>query len=122
MGQVKKLLTFAELIVQGYRIGEECCIHVSGGESPHIGCVVLAIPRASLCNSDVTSVTSSVLNVTGHKDEYICRRLAEAVAKRKNTVTVCTGGFHMDGITMEQIQEIMDCIERLAEEELECLF
>lgn len=121
MRQVKKQLSFAELTVQGYKIGEEYCIHVSGGERPHIGCVVLAIPRPSLCNSDVTSVTSSVLNVTGHKDEYICRRLSEAVAKRKNTVAVCTGGFHMDEITTEQIQELMDCIEHLAEEELECL-
>lgn len=121
MGQIKKQLSFAELTLQGYKIGEEYCIHVSGGERPHIGCVVLAVPRPSLCNPDVTSVTSSILNVTGHKDEHICRQLAEAVTKRKNTVTVCTGGFHMDGITTEQIQELMDCIKHLTEEELECL-
>lgn len=121
MGQIKKQLSFAELTLQGYKIGEEYCLHVSGGERPHIGCVVLAVPRPSLCNPDAISATSSVLNVTGHKDEYICRQLAEAVAKRKNTVTVCTGGFHMDGITTEQIQELMDCIKYLAEEELECL-
>lgn len=121
MGQIRKKLSFAELIVQGYKIGKEYCIHVSGGERPHIGCVVLAMPRPSLRNPDVTSATSSVLNVTGHKDEYICRQFAETIAKRTNTVTVCTGGFHMDGITAEQIQELMDCIERLVEEELECL-
>ncbi len=121
MGQIKQPLSFAEFIVQGYRIGEEYCIHVSGGERPHIGCVVLSIPRPSLCNSDVISVTSSVLSVTGHKDEYICRQLAEMVAKRKNAVTVCTGGFHVDGITKEQIQELMDCIKQLEEEGLECL-
>lgn len=121
MGQMKKQFSFAELIMQGYRIGEEYCIHVSGGERPHIGCVVLAMPRPSLCNPDVISATSSVLNVTGHKDEYLCRQLAENVAKRKNAVTVCTGGFHMDGITTEQIQELMDYIDQLTEEELECL-
>lgn len=121
MGQIKKQLSFAELIVESYPIGEEYSIHVNGGERPHIGCVVLAVPRPSLRDPNVTSATSSVLNVTGHKDEHICRRLAEAVAKRKNAVTVCTGGFHMDGITGEQIQELTDGIERLIEVELEYL-
>lgn len=120
MGRIRKRLSFAELVTEGYRIGEEYCIHVSGGERPHIGCVVLAVPRPSLSNPEIISATSSVWNLTGHKDEYICRELAEAVAKRKNAVTVCTGGFHMDGITKEQIQELMDCIGQLAEEELEC--
>lgn len=121
MKQIRKQLSFAELTLQGYKIGEEYCLHVGGGERPHIGCVVLAVPRPSLGNPDAISATSSVLNVTGHKDEGICRQLAEAVAKRKNTVTVCTGGFHVDGITTEQIQELMDCIKHLTEEELECL-
>lgn len=121
MGQVRRQLSFAELVVEGYRIGEEYCIHVSGGERPHIGCAVLAIPRPSLYDPDVTSATSSVLNVTGHKDECICRPLAKAVAKRKHAITVCTGGFHMDGMTAAQIQELMDCIKCLTEEELECL-
>ncbi len=121
MRQIKKQLSFAELVVQGHKIGEEYCIHVSGGERPHIGCVVLAIPRSSLHDPDVTSATSSVLNVIGHKDECICRRLAEAVAKRKNAVAVCVGGFHMDEITTGQVQELMDCIKWLIEDELECL-
>lgn len=121
MGKRKVDLSFADITVEGYRIGDGYCIHVSGGENPHIGCVVLAMPRLSLRNPDAVSATSSVLNVTGHKDEYICRQLAEAVAKRKNTITVCTGGFHVDGITAEQIQELMECINRLAEGELEWL-
>lgn len=121
MGQIRKQLSFAELVIQGYRIGEEYCIHVSGGERPHIGCAVLAVPRPSLRDSDVISATSSVLNVAGHQDENICRQLAESVAKNKNAVTVCTGGFHTDDITKEQIQELMDCIRQLTEEEIECL-
>lgn len=116
MGQVRKQLSFAELTVESCQIGEDYCIHVSGGERPHIGCVVLAMPRPSLSSPEVISATSSVLNVTGHKDEYICRELAEAAAKRKNAVTVCTGGFHTDGITEEQLRELMGVVRQLAEE------
>lgn len=119
MGQVTKQLSFAELTVQGYKIGEEYSIHVSGGSRPHIGCVVLAMPRPSLRDSGLISATSSVLNVAGHQDEHICRQIAETVAKKKNAVTVCTGGFHTEAITRGQIQELMDCIRTLLEEESE---
>lgn len=121
MGKITTELSFAEFSVQGYRIGDGYCIHASGGEDLHIGCVVLAVPRPSLRDAGEISATSSVLNVTGHKDEQLCRLLAEAVAKRKNAVTVCTGGFRVDGITVEQIQELMECAGRLAEGEMEWL-
>ncbi len=121
MGKARKRLSFAELTVESVQIGEECYICVSGGGRPHIGCVVLAVPRPSLRDPEAVSVTSSVLNVTGHKDEYLCRQLAEAAAKKKNSVAVCTGGFHADGITEEQIRELMDAVRQLTEEELEWL-
>ncbi|MBQ6397572.1 MAG: hypothetical protein IJI06_05425 [Oscillospiraceae bacterium] len=44
---------------------------------PHIGCAVLAIPRPSLKSDGSMSCTSSVLNLSGHKDETLCRLLAE---------------------------------------------
>lgn len=121
MGKVRKRLSFGELMVESVQIGEDCCIRVSGGGRPHIGCVVLAMPRPSLRDPETVSVTSSVLNVTGHKDEYLCRQLAEAAAKRKHAVVVCTGGFHTDGITEGQIRELMDAVRQLTEEEPEWL-
>lgn len=121
MGQVRKRLSFAELTVISSQIGADYCIHVSGGERPHIGCAVLATPRPSRNCPEEISATSSVLNVAGHKDESICRQLAEAAAKRRNAVAVCTGGFHTDGITEEQIGELMGVVRQLAEEETEWL-
>ena len=58
-------------------IGEDLVLTLSGGEKPHIGCVVQAVPRPSLSGDGTISVTSSVINLTGHKDEFLCRRLAE---------------------------------------------
>lgn len=113
-GIIEKELSFAKLSVQINRLGKDYFIAVWGGEKPHIGCTVLAIPRLSLTGDGTVSATSSVLNVTGHKDEALCRLLAEEVARKKNAVAVCTGGFHMDNITKEQIAEVVEAVKEIA--------
>ena len=60
-------------------IGSDILMCIEGGDRPHIGCTVQAISRKSLTGSGENSVTSSVINVTGHKDEFLCRKAAEAV-------------------------------------------
>ena len=62
--EIKKKLTFTEICVEVRRLGDDYHILVSGGECPHIGCTVLAIPRPSLDGSGKMSSTASVLNVT----------------------------------------------------------
>lgn len=104
-------LSFSRLSIAGMRLGEDIVLCVGGGDRPHVGCTVQAVPRASLTGDGGVSVTSSVLSLTGHKDEEICRRLAEKCAKKYNAVTVCTGGFHVDGITGVQIGEVLRAVE-----------
>lgn len=107
-------LSFSSLELWGGFLGHDFFLCVQGGDSPHIGCTVQAVPRPSLSGEGMISVTSSVLNLTGHKDEALCRRLAEAYCRKLNAVVVCTGGFHVDGITEEQIREVMAAAEKLA--------
>ena len=114
--EIKKKLTFTEICVEVRRLGDDYHILVNGGERPHIGCTVLAFPRPSLDGSGKMSSTASVLNVTGHKDEEVCRYLAEKVSAGKNAVVVCTGGIHMDEITKEQIAEIVETMRIIAVE------
>ena len=103
-------LSFSELVIETKEVGDDLLVLVSGGEKPHLGCTVLAQPRESLSGDGSISCTSSVLNVVGHKDETICRALAEAYCKAKNRTVVCTGGFHCDNITEEQIKEVLQWI------------
>lgn len=112
---IKKSLSLGELTLKITEVGEDWHLLLTGGEKPHVGCAVLAVPRPSLTGSGKTSVTSSVLNLTGHKDETICRYLAEEIAKRKNAVTVCTGGVHVDHITKEQMEEVLSTVKDMAE-------
>lgn len=114
--RIEKELSFLKLIIKFTKIGNDYHIILEGGNRPHIGCTVLAIPRPSLKEDGSISSTASVLNVTGHKDEFLCRYLAENFAARKNAVTVCTGGFHMDHITEEQIEEVKKAVFTVCEE------
>ena len=76
------------------------------------------VPRLSLTGDGSTSVTSSVLNLTGHKDEAVCRLLAEEYCRRSGHTVVCTGGFHVDAITPEQIRELMEAISELCKKSI----
>lgn len=113
--RIEKKLSFSELTVEITQLGDDYMLVLAGGEKPHIGCTVLAVPRPSLTGSGERSATASVINVTGHKDETICRFLAETVAIKKGAVTVCTGGFHMDHIRKEQIDEVIAAVREIGE-------
>lgn len=88
-------------------LGEDILACIQGGDKPHIGCTVQAVPRPSLTGNGTISATSSILNLTGHKDEALCRRLAEKLCRETGRVVVCTGGFHIDNMKPEQIDEVV---------------
>lgn len=119
--RIKKKLSFAELSVRVTLVGDDCHLLLSGGNRPHIGCAVLAVPRESLSGSGEPSCTSSVLNLTGHKDEQLCRTLAEAVCRKLGTVTLCTGGFHVDHMTKEQLEELIGALPLLEKQIIQSL-
>ena len=71
----RKQIAGITIEIQETRIGDDIVLILAGGDKPHIGCVVQAVPRPSLTNDGSISVTSSVLNLTGHKDEFLCLSL-----------------------------------------------
>ena len=104
----KKKLSFAEIEFEISPVGEDILIVIRGGDKPHIGSCVLSTPRPSLSDNDKISCTSSVLNLPGHKDEKICRLVAESFCKKFQTTVICTGGFHVDNLTAEKISEVIE--------------
>ena len=111
-------LTQTYLKVEMSMIGEDISLILYGGEKPHIGCTVLSIPRESLTGHGI-GVTSSVANVLGHKDEVICRKMAEQIAIHANRVVTCTGGFHIDHLDPSMIHEVNHATDWLIEELLQ---
>lgn len=109
-------LSGSELKVYIYSMGRDLVVLLSGGEISHIGSVVLAVPRESLDGNGIRSATASVLNLTGHKEEEICRIIVERAAARYNVTVLCSGGFHINGMSREEIKEVLEMARLIAEE------
>lgn len=101
------------LVLEAARAGEDLSLLLYGGERPHIGCTVIAVPRLSLTGEERISCTSSVVNLTGHKDDEICRPAAEKICCALGVTTVCSGGFHLDQISPAQIAEVREAVSAL---------
>lgn len=103
--------TFSQILLEIKYVGDDVLIIVGGGNKPHIGCVSISIPLLSLKGDGKQSCTSSVWNMTGHKDEAVCRKLSEAYCKKTGKMVVCTGGIHFDDVQPEQIEELMEKLD-----------
>lgn len=111
----EKELSFSKISMYVLKAGDDYNVTILGGDKPHIGSSVLAVPRLSLTGDGSVSATSSVMNMIGHKDEQICRYVAETICARKNAVVLCSGGFHVDDISKDGIDEVLDAVKELAE-------
>ena len=98
------------------RLGGDLAVTVAGGCRPHVGCVALAVPRESLTGSGETSATTSVINVTGHKDDAVAVQVAAGLAAAENCVATVSCGIHFDAITPRQMQAVMEAPARIVSE------
>jgi hypothetical protein len=94
-------------------IGDDLLISVWGGTKPHIGSISVSVPRPGLKDGTRMSSTSSVINLIGHKDEVIARKFSEQLAAKFNRNAIATAGVHIDDITDNQINIIMQNITAL---------
>lgn len=94
-------------------------IYLGGGEIPHIGTVVISQP--SLKENGLTSCTTSVFNLIGHKDNEIAIPMAENISKKTNQVVVVTAGVHVNNATAEDIYQLKKLGVELTEKILKTL-
>lgn len=85
------------------RLGGDLLLTVTGGAA-HVGCVVLATHRQSLTGSGADSADSSVLNRSGHKDEFLLRALAERLSAVAGCAVAAVGGVHYDGLDQQGLR------------------
>lgn len=78
---------------------------LTGGERPHVGGVVLSVPRPSLTGLG-TSCDSWVIPVTGHKDIEVAKLVAEIICKAIEESVSLTAGIHISGATGEELEVI----------------
>jgi gallate decarboxylase subunit D len=87
-------------------IGEDLVVMIWGGDRPHVGAVSIGIPRPSLENPQITSSTTSVYALIGHKEDGLAKMIADKLASVLERNVVVTAGIHVDNISMEGIKEI----------------
>ncbi|MDO9535621.1 MAG: hypothetical protein Q7J85_09910 [Bacillota bacterium] len=87
-------------------IGEDLVVMIWGGDKPHVGAVAIGIPRPSLENPEITSSTTSVYALLGHKEDGLAKMMADRLASVLERNVVLTAGIHVDNISMEGIKEI----------------
>ncbi len=96
------------------RAGRDLVVVLEGGETPHIGCVVLSQPRASTAGGGGTSVTSSVLTLPPHKEEPVARGVAEHLARELACVVVASAGIHEEGLDAGGIRDWLELSGEMA--------
>jgi hypothetical protein len=93
--------------VKSIEIGDDLCVVISGGDSPHIGCVTLSTPRPSLANMNIISSTTSVLNRISHKDDEVAKYVSEKLSSKLNKHVAVICGIHVENITEDEIKDII---------------
>ena len=90
--------------ISAVSIGDDLVVMVWGGEKPHVGAVAVSIPRPSLKNSAVTSATTSVYALVGHKEDDLAKAMAQKIAATLNKNVVLTAGIHVDSLSDDGIK------------------
>ena len=92
--------------LQAVLIGADLVVMIGGGTHPHVGAVAVSIPRPSLADPLVTSATTSVYALVGHKEDDLAKTLAHQIASTLQRKTVMTVGIHVEGIPPEGIATV----------------
>lgn len=87
---------------------------LTGGEKPHVGGTVLAVPRISLSGHGWSADLYS-LPVPSHKDVEVAGPLAKELARITRCPVVLTAGIHSENITQEEIDIIAKNCSLLAQ-------
>ena len=80
---------------------------LTGGEKPHVGGVVLAIPRLSLSGVGWSSDVY-ITPVPGHKDVDVAKTVAERLARELRLPVAITAGIHSDDLDLVELDQVID--------------
>jgi len=79
---------------------------LTGGGKPHVGGVVLALPRPSLSGKGWSSDVY-ITPVPGHKDVDVAQKVADTLARERRCPVVVTAGIHSDDLSPEELSQII---------------
>lgn len=103
-----KKLGRIEVRLNAIRVGKDLVIIIDGGRG-HIG----AVAAGSGCGG---MAISSVLTMPGHRDDRIAKDAAERISKKLGVNCAVVAGVHYDGITPQEIKDVLILSSSLVDE------
>jgi len=94
-------------------MGRDLCVALSGGERAHIGAVALSQARPSLEGDGGVSSSTSVITLTGHKEDDLAKAVASRLAVGLDAAVCVACGIHVDGISAQELKDVAALAEEL---------
>lgn len=104
-----------------HRLGQDLVIVISGGDSEHIGAATLSIPSVHAKNDSKITSNTSILSVTGHKEDILFREIGAYFAENFICTAIVCGGIHVDSASDQLVDAIIREVREMAEEAKEQL-
>lgn len=80
--------------------GKDLLVTVTGGDAAHIGSV-------SVCRMCGGEPRLEKILLPAHRDDVVGDKFAQALAQRLNTTVCVVSGIHFDGVSKQDIAEIV---------------
>ncbi|MGO0122297.1 hypothetical protein [Desulfothermobacter acidiphilus] len=96
------------LLLFATRTKEGVIVQLLGGDKPHVGAIVISLPRPSRSVPGKISTTTTVLPLYGHQDDEVARPVAEALARHLDQPVVVVAGVHIERATPADIEKVKE--------------
>lgn len=97
-----------KIIIEGLTTeGKGLTLRITGGDSPHVGAVAMAIPSLNAATGEKTCDVS-ILTGPGHKDRLLAEKVADMVCRQTGEIVSATAGVHIDGASKEDLKLLCD--------------
>lgn len=91
--------------------GQGISVLLTGGDEPHVGGVILSVPRASLTGNGIGCDTW-IVPAPGHKDIQAGVLVAEVICRKTGQTVAVTAGIHSDHMEQAEITAVQEyCLE-----------
>lgn len=81
-------------------------IFVTGGDTPHVGAVALAVPSANAATGE-TTCDINIITAYGHKDRFLAEKVADLVCRQTGEIVAVTAGVHVDDATGDDLRTLI---------------
>ncbi|HWQ48372.1 MAG TPA: hypothetical protein VN414_05405 [Methanosarcina sp.] len=109
MFQIKRKVGKVEIVLDAKKVGKDYLLTLTGGEE-HVGAVAVG-----LFDEKSQRSSSSVITMSGHREEYLALDGARQVSRATRKTSVFVVGIHQDNISPEEIKNIVSAAGEMVE-------